>query len=112
MGKSKRSVAESQTAASKTDTLSFEVALEQLEGTVGRLESGDMPLEEALDLFEAGVQLSRQCAGTLEAAERRVEILVADRAGSITAFETDDDLDAEDFDHDDDEEDDEDDFED
>lgn len=58
---------------------SFEHALAQLESTVARLESGDMPLEEALELFENGVKLSRQCATTLEAAEERIAILVADR---------------------------------
>jgi len=58
---------------------SFETALEQLEGTVARLEEGEMPLEEALGLFESGVKLSRQCSKTLEEAERRIEILVADR---------------------------------
>lgn len=57
---------------------SFEGALEQLETTVGRLEEGEMPLEDALTLFEKGVLLSRQCAETLEAAERRIEILVAE----------------------------------
>ena len=46
---------------------------------MARLEQGEMPLEEALELFEAGVKLSRQCATTLEDAERRIEILVADR---------------------------------
>ena len=59
--------------------MSFETALEQLEETVGRLESGEMPLEEALELFESGVRLTRQCNETLEAAERRIEVLVADR---------------------------------
>ena len=67
---------------SKPESLSFEGALLQLEETVGRLESGEMPLEESLELFEAGVKLSRQCNETLEAAERRIEILVADRASS------------------------------
>ena len=68
--------------ASDSPALSFEGALEQLETTVARLESGEMPLEEALELFEAGVKLSRQCNETLEAAERRIEILVADRVRS------------------------------
>ena len=45
---------------------SFESALEQLEGTVARLEEGEMPLEEALELFESGVKLSRQCSTTLD----------------------------------------------
>ena len=57
---------------------SFEVALEQLETSVARLEEGEMPLEQALELFESGVKLSRQCQSTLEQAEQRVEILVGD----------------------------------
>jgi exodeoxyribonuclease VII small subunit len=63
-------------------SLSFEGALEQLEGTVGRLEEGEMPLEEALELFETGIKLSRQCNATLEEAERRIEVLIADRDGA------------------------------
>jgi exodeoxyribonuclease VII small subunit len=43
-----------------------------------------MPLEEALELFESGVKLSRQCQSTLDAAERRVEILVADRGSKAS----------------------------
>ena len=58
---------------------SFEAALASLEGVVARLESGDMPLEQALEAFEEGVALSRRCAATLDAAERRIEILVAER---------------------------------
>ena len=84
---------------------SFEVALEKLEGAVARLEEGEMPLEEALVLFESGVKLSRQCANTLEAAERRIEILVADRGAgdAVEAFEADivDDVDDTDEDEDD-----------
>lgn len=83
--------------ASAADTegepLSFEVALEQLEQTVVRLESGEMLLEESLEIFETGVKLSRQCNETLEAAERRIEILVAGRTGADAleefAFEDD-----------------------
>jgi exodeoxyribonuclease VII small subunit len=62
-------------------SLSFEAALASLEGVVARLESGDMPLEQALEAFEAGVALSRRCTATLDAAERRIEILMAERAG-------------------------------
>ena len=66
-------------------SLSFEAALASLEGVVARLESGDMPLEQALEAFEAGVALSRRCAATLDAAERRIEILMAERAGGGTS---------------------------
>ncbi len=54
---------------------SFEACLEELEKVVKELESGDLPLERALDLFERGVQLSDSCRKQLEEAEARVEIL-------------------------------------
>lgn len=59
--------------------ISFEESLEQLEAIVGRLEAGDLPLEESLELFESGIELSRRCNATLDSAERRIEILVAER---------------------------------
>ena len=75
-------------ASAESASPTFEVALDQLEQTVERLEGGEMPLEEALELFESGVKLSRQCNETLEAAERRVEILVADRLGEDGSLAT------------------------
>ncbi|MCB1864891.1 MAG: exodeoxyribonuclease VII small subunit [Chromatiales bacterium] len=54
---------------------SFENALNELEKLVERLESGETTLEESLQLFERGVELSRVCQTTLEAAEQRVRIL-------------------------------------
>lgn len=55
---------------------SFEQALQQLESIVDRLEEGELELEDALTAFEAGVKLTRRCAGQLEDAERRIEVLV------------------------------------
>ena len=57
------------------ESLSFEAALERLEGIVERLEQGDLALEAALAAFEQGVALSRRCAGQLEQARGRIEIL-------------------------------------
>ncbi|MDU6409929.1 MAG: exodeoxyribonuclease VII small subunit [Yersiniaceae bacterium] len=54
----------------------FEAALGELEQIVTRLESGDLPLEEALNEFERGVQLARQGQQTLQQAEQRVQILL------------------------------------
>ena len=86
-GAQRRGRGKTAVGAAKSDSQpSFEAALEQLEGSVARLEEGEMPLEEALELFEAGVKLSRQCQSTLEGAERRIEILVAERD---SATETD-----------------------
>ena len=59
-----------------TSALSFEQALEQLEEIVERLERGELPLEEALSAFESGVALTRRCAGQLDQAERRIDVLV------------------------------------
>ena len=56
----------------------FEQALSELEQIVVRLESGDLPLEEALNEFELGVQLARQGQQTLQQAEQRVKILLSD----------------------------------
>ena len=55
---------------------SFETALGELEQIVNRLESGDLPLEEALSEFERGVQLARQGQSQLQKAEQRVQILL------------------------------------
>ena len=53
----------------------FEAALTELDTIVKKLEDGDIPLEQSLQLFERGVQLSRFCHARLEEAEKRIEIL-------------------------------------
>ena len=55
---------------------SFEAGLEELEQIVKQMESGDLALERALDLFERGMRLSGECRKQLEEAETRVEMLV------------------------------------
>ncbi len=55
---------------------SFESALEKLQQSVKRLESGELPLEESLKLFEEGVRLTQFCQTQLAAAEQRVELLM------------------------------------
>lgn len=66
------------------EALSFEAALERLEGLVDRLEDGDLELEESLGVFERGVALSKQCASKLESAERKVEQLVREGGEWLT----------------------------
>jgi exodeoxyribonuclease VII small subunit len=58
-----------------TEPLSFEARLDELERIVKELEQGDLPLEQSLSLFEAGMRLSAECKRQLEEAETRVEIL-------------------------------------
>jgi exodeoxyribonuclease VII small subunit len=54
----------------------FEECLQRLEKIVDELEKGNVPLEQALRLFEEGVQLSASCRKELEEAEGKVEILL------------------------------------
>jgi len=61
----------------------FEQALDRLEEIVRMLEQGEMPLDEALEVFEEGVRLSRFCHGKLRRAEQRVEILLRNEDGEI-----------------------------
>ena len=53
----------------------FESALAELDGIVRKMEEGDLTLEKSMELYERGLQLSRFCHTTLEAAERRIELL-------------------------------------
>lgn len=58
--------------------LNFEKALSELEALVAAMESGDMTLEESLQAFEAGVRLTRECQMTLQQAEQKVQLLLAE----------------------------------
>ena len=59
------------------EELSFEEALKRLTAIVERLESGELSLEQSLTLFEEGTRLSRASQVRLDAAEKRVEELLA-----------------------------------
>ena len=63
----------------KERELGFEDSLSNLEKIVAQLESGDLPLEKALELFETGVGLARRCQLQLEDAEQKVELLLRER---------------------------------
>ncbi len=62
--------------------LSFEAGLQQLEAIVKEMESSELPLDRALELFEKGMKLSETCRKQLEEAETRVEVLIK-RAGEV-----------------------------
>ena len=53
----------------------FEQSMQALEDLVGKMESGEMTLEESLAAYERGVGLYRRCQGALEQAELRVRLL-------------------------------------
>jgi exodeoxyribonuclease VII small subunit len=62
--------------------LTFEAGLQELESIVKEMETGELPLERAITLFEQGMKLSEACRKQLEEAETRVEILTR-RAGEV-----------------------------
>lgn len=64
---------------------SYEALMERLQIVVERLETGQLPLAEALSLYEEGVALAARCQGILDAAELRVEQLVVDADSVSTA---------------------------
>ena len=63
----------------------FEHSLARLEEIVRKLESASLSLDEAMKLFEEGVQLSRDCQKHLEQAEGKVEILLKKAGGEMVA---------------------------
>ncbi len=76
------------TAAKKFD---LEKSLAGLEKLVAELESGDLPLEKAMQKFEEGIKLTRGCQAALKEAEQKVQILLKSAGGEdLQDFEQDD----------------------
>lgn len=65
----------------------FEEQLKELEALVGKLEGGDLPLEESLDLFERGIRLSRELQASLQKASLRVTRLLDGPGGKEVSLE-------------------------
>ena len=66
-------------------TVNFESSLKRLEKIVGKLEEGDLSLDETLKLFEEGIGLSQDCQKQLEEAENKVEVLLKKADGKLVA---------------------------
>jgi exodeoxyribonuclease VII small subunit len=64
-------------------TESFEQYFRELEATVGRLEAGDLSLDESLALFQRGMELSKKCGELLDRAELRIKELVPQANGEV-----------------------------
>ncbi len=64
--------------------LSFEEALAQLEKVVTQLDSGDVPLEKSIELYERGAKLKTHCDAKLKAAEEKVALITLDAKGRPT----------------------------
>jgi exodeoxyribonuclease VII small subunit len=72
-------------SATPVQELSFDQALEQLEAAARQLESGDVPLEQALTVYERAVALFRHCNRRLQDVEQRLELLTRDLDGQPAA---------------------------
>ena len=74
----------------KRDSTNFEQSLKELEALVERMEQGDLSLEESVNAFERGIELSRRCERALDEAEQKVQILTEKNGKpSTTPFLTD-----------------------
>ena len=79
-------------------TPNFERSLAELETIVHQLEDGELGLADALARYEQGVKLLKECYGSLERAERRIELLTgvdADGNPVVQPFEDSDSADLE-----------------
>lgn len=77
--------------ARKPKAIDFEKALAELEQQVHLLESGELPLEDALKAFEDGIRLTRDCQQALAEAEQKVQLLLERPDGSVSAVDFDED---------------------
>lgn len=78
--------------ADQISAMSFEDALRALEDVVRRLESGDVPLDQSITLYERGEALRRHCQARLDSAQARIEKIVAGPDGeprSAVPFDSD-----------------------
>lgn len=67
----------------------FEESLKRLEAIVESLEQGDVPLDEAVRLYEEGIRLSKECAEKLKATELKIKQLAKDVKGQFELTDLD-----------------------
>ncbi|MBL8562212.1 MAG: exodeoxyribonuclease VII small subunit [Gemmobacter sp.] len=63
--------------------MSFEEAMAELEAVVGKLERGDVALEQSIAFYERGAQLKAHCEARLKAAEEKVELIRAQEGRAV-----------------------------
>ena len=66
-----------------SESPTFEVSMANLQACVARLESGELTLEQSLEVFERGIAASRACAGLLDQSRKRVQVLVEKVGGEF-----------------------------
>tara|TARA_B100000686_G_C16338950_1_gene736921 strand:+ start:103 stop:348 length:246 start_codon:yes stop_codon:yes gene_type:complete len=66
----------------KKSGMSFEEAMKELEEVIGKLERGDVPLEDSIQLYEHGAELKKLCEAKLKEAEAKVQSINLDKDGN------------------------------
>lgn len=69
------------------EEMTFEQAMQALEDVVQKLDSGDVPLQESIELYERGAKLKARCEAKLKEAEQKVELITRNAAGEPTGTE-------------------------
>ncbi len=90
MARAKKAASKSKGKRAEED-LPLDAVLSSLEEIVGELESGELPLEKALERFEVGVRHARKAGAMLDAVEQRVEMLLAEQTQPV-AFDQGEDF--------------------
>ena len=67
--------------------MTFEEALKALEDVVRKLETGEVPLDDSISLYERGELLRKHCQARLDAAQARIEKIVAGADGKAAGLE-------------------------
>jgi exodeoxyribonuclease VII small subunit len=65
----------------KKDALNFESALTEIDQIVAKLESGEISLDESLQMFQRGMELINFCSGKLEAVEAKLKVIFEGEGG-------------------------------
>ena len=68
----------------KKSKVSFEEAMSELEQLVDKLEKGELSLDESLEVFQRGIELSKFCSKRLDEVERKITVLLEDKDGQIS----------------------------
>ena len=67
----------------KSEELSFEEAMNNLEDIVAKLEKGELSLDESVENFKKGMELSNYCNELLDKAEKSITVLTKDKSGEL-----------------------------
>ncbi len=73
----------SNSSKAKKKNKTFEEAMNELEEIVQLLEKGDLPLEESIEYFQRGIELSRECTKKLDEIEKRITMLIENENGEV-----------------------------